>query len=990
MLDTKRKNHKVTPYTITKYISKEQTNNMNSVTYKELKREIGQQGIYRIDDLRNWILDNSASIKEVNKFRIAPSIITRCEGEIFNLSMPRFAIRVYLNNQYRGFVNARRTSTFWGQLRPWADRTTPLKDRNTKLHIDTAKKGKAPDREMPTIPCTGDCILPVPDRIEDIYYVLKKKLGIIYGEPLDILGTPYIRHIDMAGGGLCAQAACFIATLLLNNYANGIFGIADITTIASGIRRRELILSGLNYDAISRYFESDEVGLRGVWQRPDSWGDTVIEGFSKPIRSYLLSGCPVILPTDLGRSRGIYNNVLPEYEEKSIYDSNFDPEISPELKLEPLSTHDFEHDRPQHHAVVIVGCSRDDTNNSFVFHDPTVMPYMTATATQLIDAFCYTNDLMDGLIPPFFLPITPSEVLMSLSSWHSVADVSSDKWWEYHLDGRNGLLQLAQRLQVNNLGTLPVFTTLSDSEQYDPGIFRLLQISQIGTFDFIEECLFHEGDSITDAVDSLMTNQGISKDHWVWLQYSDNCKFNDHRCKSVWIWNAQQKVPDSINDANELSCLIAVFVSKQKSWQQIYPAKNVMLQLENSRKKARETTKIIVQDIPCDDEQKKFKKTLITSFSGKGIQKSFEYWPKDIKQCDMYVFMQDDSEKYMMNLPFLNFHIRKFISKTIIDYLRNVYRALPFEILPWLRKVKTDFGLKSNEPSLGIRKPMLSARRRMATKRLKSLNIRKCADTINRTCRKNELEICAITTFLPGLASQTGLKSVSQNALDYVIRLAKKLKQDYKHPIKTIELVAGSLVDGIWPGIHEDEGEVYVANILKKETAIKNFAINLRPIAEIAAKAGIALAVELEPGPNYIINDINALELLSETIKGDAILDKIVGFNLDIAHWSMAGIEGISKKTSSIISKTSHENIVDRIIHAHVSDHGAGHLADLAIESIHDSNYFDRWRDFINTIYAKSYQRTNEPKYSGYVSLEIEATHSYDAITNSFNKSFFS
>ena len=562
---------------------------MNSVTYKELKREIGQQGIYSIDDIRRWVFNNSTSIQELKKFRKAPSIITRCEGEIFNLSMPRFAIRVYLDNKNGGFVNARRTSTFWGQLRPWADRITPLKDQDTKLHLDTVKKSKAPtpSREIPSIPCTGDCILPVPDRLKDIFYILEQKLGKIYGEPSEILGTPYIRHIDMAGGGLCAQAACFIATLLLHNYANGIYGIADITAIASGIVKRELVLSGLNYDAISRYFESDEVGLRCVWQRPDSWGDTKIEQFSNPIRSYLLSNCPVILPTDFGRSKGLYGNVPPKYEEKCIYNSNFDSEKSPYLILEPVNTHGFEHDRPQHHAIVIVGCSRDGTNNSFVFHDPTIMPYMTATATQLIDACCYTDHFMDGLIPPFFLPITPHEVVMPLSSWHSVVDVSSDKWWELHEEGRNGLLQVAQRLQVKNPGALPVFRTLSDSEPYDPGIIRLLQMSQIGSFDFIEECLFDEGDSITDAVDSLMASQGISKDHWVWLQYSDNCKFNDHRCKSVWIWDAQQQVPDSLNDVNELSCLIAVFVSKQKNWQQIYPAKDVKLQLGNIRKKAR-------------------------------------------------------------------------------------------------------------------------------------------------------------------------------------------------------------------------------------------------------------------------------------------------------------------------------------------------------------------------------------------------------------------
>ena len=96
---------------------------MNLVTYNKLKREVGKQGIYRIEDLGTWVFGKTTSLKELDKFRIAPSIITRCEAEIFNLSMPRFAIKVYLDKQKHSFVNVRRLSTFCGQIRPWADRS---------------------------------------------------------------------------------------------------------------------------------------------------------------------------------------------------------------------------------------------------------------------------------------------------------------------------------------------------------------------------------------------------------------------------------------------------------------------------------------------------------------------------------------------------------------------------------------------------------------------------------------------------------------------------------------------------------------------------------------------------------------------------------------------------------------------------------------------------------------------------------------------------
>src|SRR5688572_14844325 len=40
--------------------------------------------------------------------RIAPSIVTRSEGSLFNLDLPRFAVRMYLNSAHTSFANLRR------------------------------------------------------------------------------------------------------------------------------------------------------------------------------------------------------------------------------------------------------------------------------------------------------------------------------------------------------------------------------------------------------------------------------------------------------------------------------------------------------------------------------------------------------------------------------------------------------------------------------------------------------------------------------------------------------------------------------------------------------------------------------------------------------------------------------------------------------------------------------------------------------------------
>jgi hypothetical protein len=75
-------------------------------------------------------------------------------------------------------------------------------------------------------------------------------------------------------------------------------------------------------------------------------------------------------------------------------------------------------------------------------------------------------------------------------------------------------------------------------------------------------------------------------------------------------------------------------------------------------------------------------------------------------------------------------------------------------------------------------------------------------------------------------------------------------------------------------------------------------------------------AVEVEPGHNYIINDIQSLDAFFAAVDAKGV-DKHIGLNLDIAHYILCGIP-----------KNRVEPHRHRIMHGHISDHPEMHTRD--------------------------------------------------------------
>src|ERR1039458_9483209 len=91
---------------------------LNSVTRSELRREVGGKGILEIENLRRHLKLAPSPWYA----RMAPSIIARSEATLFAISIPRFAIRVFLDAGQYNFVNVRRIGTFCDRARTWSKR----------------------------------------------------------------------------------------------------------------------------------------------------------------------------------------------------------------------------------------------------------------------------------------------------------------------------------------------------------------------------------------------------------------------------------------------------------------------------------------------------------------------------------------------------------------------------------------------------------------------------------------------------------------------------------------------------------------------------------------------------------------------------------------------------------------------------------------------------------------------------------------------------
>lgn len=256
------------------------------------------------------------------------------------------------------------------------------------------------------------------------------------------------------------------------------------------------------------------------------------------------------------------------------------------------------------------------------------------------------------------------------------------------------------------------------------------------------------------------------------------------------------------------------------------------------------------------------------------------------------------------------------------------------------------------------------------------------ADCLAAAVRKarGDYRLIGFSSFIPEIMSHEQFvhaHSASQSALCMLVKLAKELHSNHGHPISTMEIVGGSAVDGVWRARHTSAREdVFVVNKLSSSKAISRLLDRLAPVAEIAfTEPRITLSLEMEPGPLYTIGDEEDLLTVCESIElhSSEAVRETIGLNLDIPHWAFL---------QDISPNWLHENrsVMNRIAHAHISDHLSGHFADGALPSFHEQPDFMRWFDILISLNNRA---SEVPGYSGYVSCELECCNDTDSVSRS-------
>jgi sugar phosphate isomerase/epimerase len=122
------------------------------------------------------------------------------------------------------------------------------------------------------------------------------------------------------------------------------------------------------------------------------------------------------------------------------------------------------------------------------------------------------------------------------------------------------------------------------------------------------------------------------------------------------------------------------------------------------------------------------------------------------------------------------------------------------------------------------------------------------------------------------------------------------------------------------------------------------------------------LAVELEPGPSFLLNSLDAFDQLCKLLPNE--IRQWVGLNIDVAHAFLIGYQ----------PEEVRRRFFNRVIHFHISDHagdrGRGiHASDLVPGSFHVQNEYQPWLTLAMELTSKS------ERFSGALAVEMEAVN---------------
>jgi hypothetical protein len=856
------------------------------------KSQIGERGLKRLRSLFHRLYGERGS--QSLWFRAAPSIMTRSEAELYGVSSPRFAFRAYLRLDETGcddaFANVRRLELLHQTARLHGGADVP----NVQHLLETSKSS-----------CIADCVLPVPDRLRRPgHHILEVELGFAYGEGRKISGLPFTNFIRL-GGGLCAQANCFMATVLMQDYANGVHGIAEISALSSPdimLNGGTIALDGMKDNRMAQYFAL--VGLNAVRQisfaRPSlSWLEQKDWEYryelDQALHSYLSSNIPLIVFVDVARLNG-------QGTAESVYRKN---SIHIERQVEQPKGYP--------HCALLVGTLG---HSHYVCHDPATFPFLELDLDNLIDASLLSRESRDRCSGGLqFQAILPHGVVLPLLEEPSLANSSfKDGLWDKMKAFQRGFAPNTQ---------LPRF----EGAHFTIGKVRLVHLDWLAEpqprkiLEFLPSEFLKAIRTMTDRVAGLRG--------WSWIQFREHSG-NDAADRSCWLWRAEENSPLGWNP-NPREHLFDVIVEQRG-------VLRALLNPDTSINEINEGFLGGAGDYPvpnpkpqvgCDAECTE-PISLISSWMPTRFRHAMRHWPENVS-IELYSFMQSDSEPIGKSLglppPF-----------TAVDVLA----------------------------SLDERSDLVS----------------QTCELISKNANQVGVHVVGIATYIPEISAEIGLKSsaAAVQALRAVGRISLELSR-LGHPVRTIEVVAGSRIDTVSYQVRDGNKDQLSAVILSDAIAIDRFVKALQaaltPLHSRLLESQISLAIELEPGPLFIVRDWTTLQLLCAAIDSSPEwMSKLVGLNVDIPHWILA--QDIMKDAEGrvmlqkVLTVDKVKQLSERIVHAHFSGHAKGHFGDAPPLDVGTMDEYLPWIRAVQEVF-RSRDSAVSLRPSKRISLELEA-----------------
>lgn len=576
---------------------------------RRVQRELGTNVERQLQDFQRWLYCSRGAGGRVDfhkrdlldplRYSFRPSIILRSEAELLAVSSPRFAIRAYLTKH--SFVNARRLKSL---------------KRAIRTSYFAGKLCAQIVRDIGRSSGIADCLLELPDDLRDEgYHVLSVDLAREYGEPDGFSAVPFVKHIRL-GGGLCAQAACFMASCLLPE--TPVFGPAEITAKVSGLDgpaddERFVEIGGMTAQAIRRFFSDKVPGVSASLQyfsaEPAEWQEN-LSLLTSVFRGYLQSGSPIVYLASASRMYSaawrpgcLDTNAIIKTRAKGDSPESFVNGDRSNLPLspDPSSLRKRRVDPSDAHAVLLVGWN--PTQPRFLLNDPGSYPFLPASVCQIVDIRQYKcdpvrpagaslEDRSDGnpagsdlseadLGPLMFIPIVEFGVRAFLLD----VETASDQTTEPKHSGNErpfamGLFVRARMAQLDPFSDAPIFFDSPSSP--DDSSWWLAETTMTGIRgQFGSSCPFPP--DVQSAIEDWGTadwtrqigpasSSATPEPLWRWHQFVGCPDACGRSTRSIWIWNAQLngfhigRVPLS-------SVLIAVLGEDSNSnWSTIWPA----------------------------------------------------------------------------------------------------------------------------------------------------------------------------------------------------------------------------------------------------------------------------------------------------------------------------------------------------------------------------------------------------------------------------------